>query len=225
MHPDFAKNPSLTIVGVPLTFIILGSIYFVLMTMAAFVLRMPPPGYTVNNITIETIKGVENLETLAPTSAELSKNDALLADKSDVTIKVEDDTVAAAQPASVASKFAMTLPESLLSKEFALTYFMFLGNEITGLLLISKIQSLIQNQFTKKSEEAILINSLLGGCNLLGRLALPLLSDLIGRKPIFIASLFAQTCFVAALPTIVTSQLYWAFLLSVFSITFLCEYY
>ncbi|KAK9765087.1 hypothetical protein K7432_006860 [Basidiobolus ranarum] len=36
-------------VGLPLTFVILGSCYFICMTLAALVIRIPPPGYVVEN--------------------------------------------------------------------------------------------------------------------------------------------------------------------------------
>lgn len=39
--------PLIELVGLPLTFIVLGSFYFVAMTIAAFIFRVPPPGYTV----------------------------------------------------------------------------------------------------------------------------------------------------------------------------------
>lgn len=43
---------------------------------------------------------------------------------------------------------------------------MFLGAEITGLLIISKIQSIAKNQLKRSDMEAATINSALGGVSL-----------------------------------------------------------
>nr|KAJ3421867.1 hypothetical protein HK105_002004 [Polyrhizophydium stewartii] len=105
---------------------------------------------------------------------------------------------------------------------------MFLGSQITGLLIISKIQSIIQNQFGKDADTAILINSLLSGANLLGRLVVPLTSDALpfitsgfaGRKSVFLASLLIQGICVAYLPTAILQQDFTGFLACVFVIAF-----
>ena len=103
-------------------------------------------------------------------------------------------------------------------------YFMFLGAEITGLLIISKIQSIVQNQFGKKPSDAANINSALGGVNLLGRLVLPLISDLIGaRKPLFLLSLACQVICLGCLPSALDSQSYGGVLTCAFVIGFFCN--
>jgi MFS family permease len=163
-------------VGLPLTFVILGSAYFVIMSLCALVLRMPPPGYEVKGIRIETVKGAEKY-------------------KLDKTGNDDFDP------------FAMTLIESLTSKEFILTYFMFMFNELTGLLIISKIQSIVQNQLGKSANYAADINSALGGMNLLGRLIVPLTSDFVKqRKPFFLLSLAVQAVMLGLLPGSINSQ-------------------
>jgi hypothetical protein len=61
----------------------------------------------------------------------------------------------------------------------------------------------------------------LGGANLLGRLAVPLMSDLIGsRKLLFIISIATQAVLLGFLPTSIEQQSYWSFLLEVNVIAF-----
>ena len=169
--------------GIPLTFVILGSCYFVMMCVCAFVLRMPPPNYEVKGITINTIKGAED--------------------------------------ESLGKVFHMSLNQALLSREYTLMYFMFMCNELTGLLIISKIQSLVQNQLGKSADYAANINSALGGFNLLGRLTIPLASDFLGqRKPFFLLSLLVQAIFVGLLPGFIHAKDVVAVLVGAFAIAF-----
>ncbi|KAI9203695.1 major facilitator superfamily domain-containing protein [Polychytrium aggregatum] len=192
---EYQTNLSIGVVGLPLTFVVLGSIYFVVMTLAAVILRMPPPGYCVKNINIETIKGAEAI----PTNI----------DKGDIAVDV----------APVKSRsLKMTLIDSLKSREFLMMYFFFLCHQITGLLIISKIQSIVQNQFKQSADTAVNINGALGGFNLLGRLLLPFLSDFFGRKGIFVATSVIQAVCLGLLPTLISSQSYGVFLFCAFAI-------
>ncbi|KAH9273584.1 hypothetical protein BASA83_004252 [Batrachochytrium salamandrivorans] len=144
-------NGQVGLVGLPLTFVVLGSVYFVAMCLSAIVLRMPPPGYIVKGITIDTVKGAEEFER---------------------------------KPMVVAVSSESTMPTPADKATYLET------TNITGLLVISKIQTICQNQFKRDADTAILINSLLGGANLLGRLVLPLISDLLPVIPAFLADQF-----------------------------------
>lgn len=114
----------------------------------------------------------------------------------------------------------MTLIESLASPEYILLWFTFLGNEITGLLIISKIQSIVTNQLGKDSTTAATINSLIGVCNLCGRLFVPALSDLVGRKVCFLISFLVQSILLGILPTFLNNSKYEAVLTCFFGIAF-----
>ncbi|KAJ3196563.1 hypothetical protein HK101_008475 [Irineochytrium annulatum] len=198
--------------GVPLTFIILGTCYFVLMFAAAVVLRMPPPGYSVNGINIETIKGAETHSEFLKAS-EKKAGDVAVVEENVTAAEIVDVPAAGTDAAVTAPGFGMTLWESLTSKEFILMYFMFFCSQITGLLIISKMQQITVNQFGKSADEGVLINALLGGSNLLGRLAVPLLTDLTkSRKALFVTSTLCQLALLASLPATIASQTYWAFL-------------
>ncbi|KAI8821339.1 major facilitator superfamily domain-containing protein [Fimicolochytrium jonesii] len=194
--------------GVPKTFIILASCYFVIMSAASLVLRMPPPGYQLNGINIDTVKGAELHEPRDNGKAAESSKEA-------------DSVAITVQPANRTSAFAVNLAQALKSKEYILMYIMFFCAEITGLLIIAKIQSIVQNQLKKDLQTATNINSALGGCNLLGRLVLPTLSDYVGqRKPFFVLSLTMQTLFLALLPTAIGDGNYGLTLTCAFIIAF-----
>jgi hypothetical protein len=91
---------------------------------------------------------------------------------------------------------------------------------------------MVTKQFSKPADEGALVNSLLGGSNMLGRVVLPLLTDLTGtRKPFFVLSAVVQVspncyCFVslikfflkkaiilACLPNTISNQSYSSFLI------------
>ncbi|KAL2917722.1 hypothetical protein HK105_202595 [Polyrhizophydium stewartii] len=228
---NYHKTGEVGIVGVPLTFVILGSIYFVAMTLSALVLRMPPPGYSVKGITIDTIKGAESFQGKQPMIVAVGKTDEdkTAAEETTALEKAPvEDVEGTANGNFDVNIFSMTLAESLSSSEYWLTWFMFLGAQITGLLIISKIQSIIQNQFKRDADTAALINSLLGGANLLGRLVLPLLSDVLphvsggvaGRKSIFLFSLVTQAVCLSFLPLTIDDQRFGGFLACAFIIAF-----
>ncbi|KAJ3111865.1 hypothetical protein HK098_008304 [Nowakowskiella sp. JEL0407] len=154
------------------------------MVLAGLVLRMPPPGYQVRGITIDTIAGAENISHNREGSNQTLSEAA-----------IEDVKPLAKDP------FSLSLPKSLGSKEFMLMYAMFFGSQMAGLLMISKIQSIVINQLGTDAITAAYYNSGLSICNLLGRLLLPTISDFIGRKPIFILSLLVQAILVGFFPT------------------------
>ncbi|KAJ3147085.1 hypothetical protein HDU89_005893 [Geranomyces variabilis] len=213
--PTYA-NTGVENLGVPKTFIILGACYFVVMMTASLVLRMPPPGYAVKGMDIHTVKGAESFGVVAPTKT-LNDGDAPL-DKNE-----SHHTIVALPEHNglTAANFSLRLHEALASREYILMYIMFLCNEATGLLIISKIQSITQNQMGQTADVAANINSALGGCNLCGRLLVPTLSDFLGRrKPFFLVSLCVQTLFLALLPGAIDNQQYGLFLTCAFFIAF-----
>ncbi|KAI8587218.1 major facilitator superfamily domain-containing protein [Geranomyces variabilis] len=213
--PNYA-NTGVENLGVPKTFIILGACYFVVMMTASLVLRMPPPGYAVKGMDIHTVKGAESFGGVAPTKT-LNDGDAAL-DKNE-----SHHTIVAVPEHNrlTAANFSLRLHEALASREYILMYIMFLCNEATGLLIISKIQSITQNQMGQTADVAANINSALGGCNLCGRLIVPTLSDFLGRrKPFFLVSLCVQTLFLALLPGAIDNQQYGLFLTCAFVIAF-----
>ncbi|KAJ3407899.1 hypothetical protein HDV05_005235 [Chytridiales sp. JEL 0842] len=207
--------------GVPLTFVILGASYFVLMSLAALTLRMPPHGYEVKGITIETIKGSETVRVSISGSRGSfdKKEDAVVVSMHEVPTYGAKESVESGVR-SVAIAIEEGSKEVALSSYFNMTLLECIQS-ITGLMIISKIQNIVSAQFGKTASEAALINSLLGGANLLGRLAVPLMSDLINsRKTLFVISLFTQAVCLGCIPLSIEMQSYWSFLFEVNVIAF-----
>ncbi|KAJ3193263.1 hypothetical protein HK101_005126, partial [Irineochytrium annulatum] len=178
-------------------FVILGTGYLVLMAVGSIILRTPPPGYTVNGINIDTIRGAENRSGLLK-----GKNARTATDAVDISVGATDADVLLP---------GMTLWESLKSTEFILMYFMFFCSQITGLLILSRInQMTIDNfYFFARKNDLVnrvlygldLLNGLLSGSDLLGRLSVPFISDLIkSRKSLLVTSAVCQLAVLASLP-------------------------
>ncbi|KAI8809025.1 major facilitator superfamily domain-containing protein [Cladochytrium replicatum] len=218
----YAKDPTQGNLGVPLTFVILGSCYFVVMVVCGLALRMPPPGYEVKGINIETIKGAENTANNAnvnvvaggssssavaviEVAVEGDEKDKEEKDKlnqgTEVAIVVEEPTTG-----NAANLFSMSLLESIGSREFGLMYAMLFCAQITGLLIISKIQTICANQLKTSADMAATYNSALGVMNLLGRLILPTISDFVGRKPLFLISIVVQAICLGVMPVAIHAR-------------------
>ncbi|KAK9763088.1 hypothetical protein K7432_010560 [Basidiobolus ranarum] len=176
--------PLIAAVGLPLTFVILGSFYFVFMVSAAFVLRVPPPGYTV----------------IATPTAQTEVN--------------EKGGAVVQQPV-----IKLTLIESITSRDFILLYIVFFANAIFGLVVISRLANMITDLFGYDKNAAATIVSINGGFNLFGRIFFSTISDFVGRKVCFLFMLVIQVVVMATFNIITSTQTYWAFLLTMFSLT------
>ena len=113
---DYPKTGQ-AFLGIELTFVILGSCYFVIMSLCSLVLRMPPPGYQVRGINIHTVRGAEVVVPSSPVAVEVALpvivpvSDEKRSEKETVPVPV---VVVADQ----SSYFSMTLKESLLSYQY-----------------------------------------------------------------------------------------------------------
>ncbi|KAJ3071858.1 hypothetical protein HDU98_004708 [Podochytrium sp. JEL0797] len=228
---DYQLNTSANkFLGVPLTFVILGCVYAVIMALGSLVLRMPPPEYEVRGIKIDTVKG-----------AEACHEDFAIHTGPIPHASTSSTTTSKNSKPDFSTYFRMTLWDSIMSAEFRLMYVMFIGAQITGLMINSKIQGIVTTQFGKTGNEPINVNAILGVFNLLGRLSLPFLSDLVGnRKIFFIISCFVQVILLFRLhydefliiplfqivmlgfiPYTIWHQSYWGFLIAVNSIAYM----
>jgi len=76
-----------------LAFVVLGSVYWVVGMTCALVLRIPPPGYTVKGMTVDTIKGADAaLKTQATQAAESAAADVKVADAEDGIEQPKEET-------------------------------------------------------------------------------------------------------------------------------------
>ncbi len=177
-------------VGLPWTFVVLGCMYFVLMSISALILRTPPPTYSGPSSQPENV-------TESPKDSEESPKIA-----SQITPEPQ-----------------ITLIESLTSTDFRLMYLMFLANAVFGLVLISRLSNIITDVFGKSANTASTIVSVNGAFNLGGRLIFSIVSDYIGRKNCYVIMLTAQLIILGCFSTIVSSNAYSTFLIAVWILT------
>ncbi|KAL1915250.1 uncharacterized protein VTP21DRAFT_7526 [Calcarisporiella thermophila] len=189
--------PLQALVGLPLTFVILGCIYFVVMIACSVVFRVPPPGFTVNGMDI---------------SGRSAANKWDNSDNKEQMVGDEEKKDPEAQVVSIAPEptISMTLIESIFSREYRLMYIMFFGNSIAGLVFISRLSNIISDIFGKGKDEAATIVSINGGFNLAGRLLFSAVSDYVGRKTCFVFMLTVQVIILGSLSTTMFTQAYWA---------------
>ncbi|KXS20258.1 MFS general substrate transporter [Gonapodya prolifera JEL478] len=80
----------------------------------------------------------------------------------------------------------------------------------------SKLQEMVKFQFGKDPNEASLINALSAISSALGRIIIPIISDRLGRKSMYLLCLAVQIAVCAALPYVFQEQIYPAFLACIF---------
>jgi len=188
--------PLIASVGLPLTFVVLGSSYFLIMVVCALVLRTPPPGYSPD---IPQQPSTSSPEPEART--EIPEKQTQVDMNSNSKTPESDSTP------------SITLIEALTSKDFRCMYAMFLANAVFGLVVISRLSNMIQELFGQLPDVASTIVSINGGFNLGGRLFFSILSDYIGRKNCCLIMLTSQLIVLIAFSWITISKTYWAFLL------------
>lgn len=190
--------PLISAVGLPLSFVVFGCVYFVLMITCAMVLRIPPPGYTV---------------------ASPGASPSIPSAKEEGVTSSSDVAVANQNSSDSSSAIKLSLIESLTSTEFRLMYVIFFANSIFGLVVISRLSNMIVDLFGKTADEASTIVSINGGANLAGRLIFSVASDYLGRKNCYIIMLTCQLIILGCFSTITNTQTYWAFLFTMFILT------
>ena len=122
-----------------------------------------------------------------------------------------------------------TLLDALKSRDFILCWIMFLCYELSGVVIFSKIQPLCLNQFGKTQTTASFVNSMAGISNMLGRMVVPMTSDLLrsaskgkmGRKTVFLIGFVTQFVLILLLPTSIETKDFTTFLI-VFFILIVC---
>jgi MFS family permease len=191
-----AQIPLIDSVGLPLTFVVLGSGYFIIMALSALVLRTPPPGYSVEVV-------------VTPITEEKQKNEGKQ------VVDMNDNP----QTSPDSDSQEISLIDALTSKDFRLMYVMFLANAIFGLVVISRLSNMVTDIFGGSADEASTVVSINGGFNLGGRLFFSILSDYIGRKNCYLVMLTSQLIILGAFSSITTTKTYWAFLMTMWILT------
>eukprot|EP01134_Creolimax_fragrantissima_P007473 CFRG7473T1 len=205
-------------VGLPLTFVILGIIYFSIMIPMAFVLRTPPPGY----VEPETA----TLLAKTATDIELSGDPRLIS--SAITSKGKDDISSVANRDGARSEsvavplYSLNEPtlefellEALSTREYWLMYIVLISNSCAGLLTISKFSDICQQQFGKDADFSANMVSINSAFNMAGRLAYGGLSDKVGQRSLFILSLAYQAIVCYAIPSFIHSGNFWGYVVCI----------
>ncbi|KUF80115.1 hypothetical protein AM588_10000167 [Phytophthora nicotianae] len=123
----------------------------------------------------------------------------------------------------------MTLIQAITSPDFIFLYIMFFGNQLYGLIVLSKLSTMCTTLFGKTADQGADIVSINGVFNCVGRLLFPLISDVIvrkfnvehafGRKCLFYYALVSQITIIAIFPTLIRNESYTAFVVLVFLLT------
>ncbi|KAF9140189.1 hypothetical protein BG015_001756 [Linnemannia schmuckeri] len=201
-------QPLIAEVGLPLTFVVLGCCYFAAMLVCAMVFRVPPPGFQVNGMDMyrNKIDGGDASAVAGGDNAEASP---------DVEAHLDEKAAQDFRDPGV----NMILSSAIFSSEYRIMYIMFFGNSIAGLVFLSRLANISKDIFNKDEATSATIVAINGGFNLGGRLFFSTMSDRLGRKNSFFVMLLAQVTILAALPTIMERQVYWAFLLVIWILT------
>lgn len=192
--------PLIDAVGLPWTFVVLGSFYFILMSLSALVLRTPPPNYSVSPVI------------QAPKKDKEKSNDESGKESESAPESVTNAAVVPPSP-------QFTLIEALTSADFRFMYIMFLSNALFGLVLISRLSNMITDVFERSASTASTIVSINGAFNLGGRLMFSIVSDYIGRKNCYIIMLTSQLIILGVFSTITTNKAYTLFLITMWILT------
>lgn len=194
--------PLIDLLGLPLTFVTLGSIYFILMIISACVLRTPPPNYSLGGQSSQPLAETKTPSPLQSSTTEPMKELEMREKEGQVKEPVE-----------------MTLVEAITSTDFRLIMIMFASNIIFGLVLVSRLSNIITDVFGKTAEEASTIVSINGGFNLGGRLLVSVTSDYVGRKNCYFLMLTTQAIILGCFSTMTFSSAYTAFVITMWIAT------
>lgn len=199
--------------SLPETFAILGAVLTGAMLLSAVVMRTPPNDFTAHGL---NVRG-EKVDTA-------TKGDAF----EDKTLDLETQ-----KPVhnNERAPIVMTLLQSIFSPDFGFMYLMFFANQLFGLVALSRLANMAQDLFGQTRTEAANVVSINGVFNCLGRLILPMLSDLaiksklrvnppFARKVVFAFNLAVQVVIVAVLPTIIDHNNYDGFRAVMWILTF-----
>eukprot|EP00123_Amoebidium_parasiticum_P018944 comp24324_c1_seq12/m.45876 comp24324_c1_seq12/g.45876 ORF comp24324_c1_seq12/g.45876 comp24324_c1_seq12/m.45876 type:complete len:555 (-) comp24324_c1_seq12:339-2003(-) len=209
------QNTLINSKGVPLTFIILGSIYFVIMMACTFVLRTPPEDFVL------AMKAKLGAKFHAHGHGPAKEDTQPASDASKGVLEKQAETQVAAVDLDNSNEpevlhepeIKMTLIEAMFTTDYRLMYFMLMANAIAGLLTISKLSDICQQQFGKDADLASTVVSVNSGFNLTGRVMMGLTSDFFGRKPLFMVSLVFQAIIVLCAPTMIMNNAFWPYVI------------
>ncbi|KAJ3333158.1 hypothetical protein HDU93_008690 [Gonapodya sp. JEL0774] len=217
---SYAQNSLIASYGVGNTFFILGCIYLCVVLVMTPILRVTPPGYSIKGVTVDTIRGTEGMN-LTKDSAPIDSSDKKEGEAVDAKVEAApaaDATVAVGTKDPLQILNSMNLVDAIMSWEFRMMFIMLFCNALFGLTTTSKLQDMVKNQFGKTATEASTVNAIFAVFNAFGRVAIPLLSDKIGRKAVYLLILGVQIVVCASFPSVFVAGNYAAFLVCIFAL-------
>ncbi|KAH9120083.1 hypothetical protein LEN26_003902, partial [Aphanomyces euteiches] len=200
--------PAIDAMGLPGSFIFLGSIMSMVMYCCAIVMRTPPPGFTIGGMNMHGVMEDTDDEDTAVVAIPIdSKNlESPVAAFERMADRADDDP---AQSSRVSSPSTFSASISLL------------GNILFGLVVISRLSSMATGVFEQTSAQASTIVSINGAFTCTGQIVVPMISDLLirslhfrppfARKIIYFCTLVIQLAIIFTMPSIMRSQNYAAF--------------
>ena len=206
--------PLIEAIGLSLTFVVIGSCYWVILMVCAFVFRFPPPERT------KTRGPIFRNGTVFITRKQQKHGSAQ--DEKSMPPVIADSKTPPQNRIVYEPAIDLTLREALSTYEYLGMYMMFLANLVSGLVILSRLADMCINVFEKSPDTASTVVAINGGFNFVGRLMFSSLSDVIGRKPSYLVMLGTQVVILAVLPLIFVTRNYWAFLLAIWTLT--CAY-
>lgn len=228
----------------PETFAILGAVLTSAMLLAAVVMRTPPNDFTAGGLNVrgepvahaKAAQEVSNRDLETPSTGGIGDHTGEL-DVKTTDLKTQNARDLETQELdghgvrAVRVPMVMTLLKSIFSSDFGFMYLMFFANELFGLVALSRLANMAEDLFDRTATEASNVVSINGVFNCLGRLMLPMLSDLaiksslnvnppFARKLVFAFNLVVQVVIVAVLPTIIDHNNYDGFRGVMWTLTF-----
>ncbi|RKP26861.1 oxalate/formate antiporter [Syncephalis pseudoplumigaleata] len=205
----FAKVPLpiMDAVGLPLTFVILGAVYFTIIISASRVLRVPPPDFSIRGIDADGV-AVDKYGATIEMQQEGEKNGGSSNDTNEKTAAVAEPT-----------RIHYTLIESLSSREYRLLYPAFLANCLLGLVAISRLSNMATDLFQVSREMGSNVVSGDGAFSILGRIMFAWLSDSFGRKRSMLLMMLTQIVCLVGMIFFAEYGHFWPFTIAIWVVT------
>ncbi|KAJ2703341.1 hypothetical protein H4R19_005317, partial [Coemansia spiralis] len=189
--------------SLPLAFLILGSMTFAVMLFSIQFMCPPPPGHNPDGVVV--VDESETWQYKQPDALHAAGEKARAGGKG--------------APAPHRQTLSVSLAEALRSRDYWLLYVAFLSNIVFCLVILSNLPRLIDNLFGMGRREprspplpAYIAVSIEGAFNMAGRVLVGVLSDVLGRKTVFLLLLLVQIVVLVFVPIAIHTDNFWAFL-------------
>ncbi|PIA17484.1 MFS general substrate transporter, partial [Coemansia reversa NRRL 1564] len=196
----------------PMAFLVLGLVNFALMLVGIQFINPPPPGHNPDGVPM--INENEQQQYTQHNNQNSAASDAEQGIEKPGRSPRMLGTLVADQPI-----MHVSLSEALRSRDYWLLYIAFLANIVFCLVIISNLPRIIDGLFGKGRKDPrdpplaeYVAVSIEGGFNMIGRVMVGLLSDVLGRKTTFLMLLLTQIVVLIFIPITIRADSFWGFL-------------